>query len=294
LWRHRSEYDVIHVFHGRLHALPAVFAGLVLAKPAVVKIGRGGFEHFDLDIVRSKRFFGRWYADTIIHCATAYVANSFTIADDLQRWHVPAAKVHRIPNGVELPVLDSDQPRSDVVRFLFLGRLDPEKALHFMIRGIAALPDSARVMLTIVGDGDCREELEQLVDELGARARVTFTGAVSDVEPALRENDVYVSTSLSEGMSNSLLEAMSFGLMPLVSLVSGVTDVVDDRRSGLLFVPGDLDAFVSKLAETVALSFEGRRELGLAARAAMEDKFNIDGVARLHVELYDQLLGASR
>ncbi len=56
-----------------------------------------------------------------------------------------------------------------------------------------------------------------LVDELGIRAQVTFTGVLSSVTAQLCRADVYLSTSLSEGMSNALLEAMSFGLMPVIS-----------------------------------------------------------------------------
>ncbi len=57
--------------------------------------------------------------------------------------------------------------------------------------------------------------------------------------PYLREADVYLSTSLSEGMSNALLEAMSHAVMPVVSRVSGVGDVVEEGVTGLLFPPGD-------------------------------------------------------
>jgi glycosyltransferase involved in cell wall biosynthesis len=286
---HRREYDVIHIVHGRLHAVPAVLAGSLLGKPTLIKIGRGGTEHFDLDVVSRKRLFGSWYARTIVRHVTAYVANSRNIIEDLRRWHVPATKIHQIPNGVEIPHLRADRPPGDIVRFVFLGRLDPEKAIDLMIRGFARLPDKTRVTLTIVGDGDCRRDLEQLVDGLALRGCVSFTGAVDDVALVLEDADVFVSTSLSEGMSNALLEAMSFGLMPLVSLVSGVADVVDEGSSGLLFAPGDLDAFAAKLEETVALSPETRRAFGMTARAAVADRFGIDQVATLHVALYEEL-----
>ena len=291
LWRHRSEYDVIHVVHGRLHALPAVLAGTALGKPTLIKIGRGGAEHFDLDVVDRKRLLGQWFARTLVRHATAYVANSRAIADDLERWRIPSDGIHRIPNGVDLPDLDGGAPPSDRVRFVFLGRLDPEKALDFAIRGFARLPADAPASLTIVGEGVCRPDLEALVEQLGVRQRVVFAGAVDDVAPVLRAHDVFVSTSVSEGMSNALLEAMSFGLLPLVSLVSGVADIVDDGRSGLLFSPGDLDGFVAKLAEALALPTEARHEMGRAARATMAERFGIDRVAAQHVLLYRRLLG---
>jgi glycosyltransferase involved in cell wall biosynthesis len=90
-------------------------------------------------------------------------------------------------------------------------------------------------------------------------------------------------------MSNSLLEAMSFGLVPLVSKVSGVSDIVEDGLSGLLFAPGDLDAYTTRLEQALALSSEARQEIAVHARATVAERFGIDQVARLHVALYRDL-----
>jgi glycosyltransferase involved in cell wall biosynthesis len=286
---HRREYQVIHVIHGRLHAVPAVIAGFLLHKPTVIKIGRGGSEHFDLDLVRRKRWIGGWYARLLIRYADAYVANSREIVEDLRRWGVKYGKIYRIPNGVDISG-DFARHSSDVVRLVYLGRLDQEKAIDLMIRGFARLAGrSPHASLIIVGDGECRRELEQLVEQLQLGARVSFKGAVRDVSTVLTEAEIFVSTSLSEGMSNSLLEAMSFGLVPLVSKVSGVSDIVEDGLSGLLFEPGDLDAYTIRLEQALALSPEARQEIAARARATMAERFGIDQIARSHVALYRDL-----
>jgi glycosyltransferase involved in cell wall biosynthesis len=287
--RHRREYDVIHIFHGRLHALPAVLTGCLLRKPTLIKIGRGGSEHFDLDVVRRKRLFGPWYARTLVRHADAYVANSQEIVADLRRWGVTVTRIHQIPNGVDIC---ADYPRlpASIVRFVYLGRLDPEKAIDLMIRGFARLADRSRVLLVLVGDGDCRRDLERLVDQLHLRDCISFKGAVQEVSTVLTQSDIYVSTSLSEGMSNALLEAMSFGVMPLVSRVSGVSEIVDDGQSGLLFAPGDLDAFTAKLEEALALAPETRQAFAALGRARVAERFGIDQIARRHVALYRQLI----
>ena len=105
-----------------------------------------------------------------------------------------------------------------------MGRLDTEKAVDQTIHAFAALPADTPARLTILGDGPCRQELEALSRRLGQDRRIAFPGAVADVTPYLREADVYLSTSVSEGMSNALLEAMSHGVMPVVSRVSGADD----------------------------------------------------------------------
>lgn len=291
LWWHRREYDVIHVIHGRLHAVPAVLAGALLGKPTVVKLGRGGIDHFDLDLVSRKKFFGPGYVRALVQHVTGYVANSRQIADDLRRWGVEDARIAEIPNGVEVPAYFESVPATDgTVRFIAVGRLDAEKAIDQMIRGFSRLANRERAHLTIVGDGACRATLENLVDELGVRPHVTFTGALSSVTAELCRADVYLSTSLSEGMSNALLEAMSFGLMPVISEVSGAADIIDEGRSGLLFPCGNEGALLRALERALALTAEERRAMGQRARETMLDRFQIDQVARRHLELYRKLM----
>lgn len=289
LARNRERYDVIHIIHGRLHALPAALAGAALKKPTLIKIGRGGIGHFDLDLVERKRWFGPWYARTLVRHTSAYVANSRTIVTDLERWRVPAARIHEIPNGVDVPAIEAAHRAWDVPHLIYLGRLDEEKCIDVLIRGFAQLPADSHATLTIVGDGHCRRALEALSQELRLGERVRFTGAVTDTAAVLERANTYVSCSVSEGMSNALLEAMSCGLMPLVSLVSGVADIVEDDTSGMLFEPGNLQAFVDRLQDAVALPPERRRELGTKARIAVQARFGIDDVAARHGRLYEQL-----
>jgi glycosyltransferase involved in cell wall biosynthesis len=293
LWN-RSRYEVIHIIHGRLHAVPAVVAGRLLGKPTLIKLGRGGEDHFDLDLVRRKRWVGRWYARLLIRNTTAYIANSQEIAADLRRWGVADAQIHRIPNGVDVPPPAPPGTQTRVLRFVYLGRLDPEKSLDLMLRGFARAKAAGRASLTLVGDGEDRATLERLAGELGLRETVTFSGVVRDVSQALRAADVFVSTSVSEGMSNALLEAMSFGLPPLVSRVSGVRDMVDDDRSGLLFEPNDVDAFARRLEDVLALTQSRRQAIGRQARETIEQRFGIDRVAARHVEVYRKLVAGAQ
>jgi glycosyltransferase involved in cell wall biosynthesis len=291
LWRNRRRYDLIYVVHGRLHAFPATLAGRWLGKPVVVKPGRGGEAHFDLSVVHRKRLLGSFFARGIARNTTAWVANTQAIAADLARWAIPRERVHAIPNGVDIPEEGVRPPRNGFVHFVSMGRLDAEKAVDQAIRAFAALPADARARLTILGDGPRRGELEALSRHLGQEKRIIFAGAVADVVPYLREADVYLSTSVSEGMSNALLEAMSQAVMPVVSRVSGVADVVEEGVAGLVFPPGDESALAGRLEESLAMTTEHRRAMGEAARAAVR-RFSLDRVAELHLALYRRLMGS--
>jgi glycosyltransferase involved in cell wall biosynthesis len=290
LWRNRRSYDVIYVVHGRLHAFPAVLAGKWLGKPVLVKPGRGGEVHFDLSVVRRKRLLGPFFARSIARNTTAWVANSQEIEEDLERWGVAGERVHAIPNGVEIPHDAEQRSRNGVVHFVSMGRLEAEKAVEQTICAFAGLPADAPAHLTILGDGLCRSELEALSRRLGQERRIAFTGAVGDVTPYLKEADVYVSTSVSEGMSNALLEAMSSGVMPVVSRVSGADDLVEEGVSGFLFTPGDEMALARRLEKSLAMTAECRRAMGEEARKAVRDRFCIDQVAEHHLSLYRSLI----
>jgi glycosyltransferase involved in cell wall biosynthesis len=292
LWRNRASYDVIYVVHGRLHAFPAALAGNSLGKPVVIKPGRGGEAHFDLSVVQRKRLLGPFFARRIARNTTAWVANSREIAADLSRWGVSRERIHPIPNGIDIPEDGRRQASNGVVRFLSMGRLDSEKAVDQTIRAFAALSVDTPARLTILGDGPCRQELEALSGRLRQDGRIAFPGVVADVTPYLREADVYLSTSVSEGMSNALLEAMSHGVMPVVSRVSGTDDLIEDGVSGFLFPAGDETALATRLETSLAMTPESRRATGEAAREAIRARFSLEKVVERHLTLYRDLIEA--
>ncbi len=289
---HRERYDVIHVIHGRLHAVPAAVTGRLLGKPVLVKLGRGGV-HFDLTVVRKKRLGGPVFSRLIARCTTAFVANSREIVADLQAIGIPDARILRLPNGVVLPPagrLKRTVPFGTApVRFLYFGRLDAEKALDRMIRGFAALRNRAHARLTIVGEGACGRELVALTEQLGLGDLVAFRPPVTDVGRLLRDADFHVSTSLSEGMSNALLEAMSWGVPAVVSRVSGVDDMVIDGQSGLVFEPGDDAGCLQALEAAMAMTPAAWTAMSEAAAETARTRFAMDVVAERHLALYGDM-----
>lgn len=293
LWRNRHDYDVVHVVHGRLHAVGPVVGGKLAHKPTLIKFGRGG-QQFDIDTVENKRLFGPQFAAIIKRHTTGFIANSKQMLADLERHGIGLERVHPIANGVVMP--DFERARHTQEKrekcFVYMGRFDREKALDLMIRGFAALPATARLVL--VGEGPKQRELEACARDLGVASRVEFPGRVDDVAPALQAADFYLSTSLSEGMSNSLLEAMSYGVVPVVSRVSGVDDMVTDGESGFLFEAGDVAGFTAALQKALALDDESHARMSAAARAAVAARFSMESVADQHVRLYAQLMADAR
>lgn len=288
LWSNRRRIEIVHVIHSKLHGVAAILGARLLGMKVVAKLGRSG-EHFDLDRVRDKKLYGplcAWFIARYVH---VFVANSREIRSDLLRWGVADERIANIPNGVLIPSEDSKVARMPN-SFVYAGRLDPEKAVDTLLEGLAKL-EHRRWQLDILGDGECMDDLQKCAQHLGLSENVVFHGAVKAVQEWLKQSEFYVSSSLSEGMSNALLEAMSHGTIPLVTRVGGVADAVDDGISGMLAMPGDLPDYARILRGAVELTAHDRNEMSRQACEAVKARFSMDVVAQRHLQLYESLLG---
>ena len=147
-------------------------------------------------------------------------------------------KIVTIPNPVGQPALP-DFPNeiiSTPKRLLNVGRLSYQKNQHFLIKAFAKIAaQNPSWILTIVGEGEKRAELEALISNLGIDSQVELIGAVNDVELWYGNSTCLVFPSLWEGFPNALVEAMSFGL-PAIGLnsTSGVNELIKHGYNGLL------------------------------------------------------------
>jgi glycosyltransferase involved in cell wall biosynthesis len=132
-----------------------------------------------------------------------------------------------------------------------VGRLAAVKNYRLLLQAVARLPPEVRWRLVLVGDGPQRAELEQTAAELGIAARASFLGHREDVAAVLSDLDVFVLPSDSEGMSNTLLEAMAAGVAVIASDVGGNREVIEADRSGLLFARGDTAAAAQAIQQLV-------------------------------------------
>ncbi len=145
-------------------------------------------------------------------------------------------------------------------------------------------------LLLMAGEGSCREELEGLARELRITDSVRFLGQRRDLDSLLPACDLFVLSSLSEGMSFAILEAMAAGLPVVATRVGGNGELVEDGRSGLLVPARDPEA----LAGAVGLLLqnrEKRQRLARSARQTVEERFDQARSAQRYVDLYQRLAG---
>lgn len=158
-------------------------------------------------------------------------------------------------------------------RLLFVGRLAVEKGLPFLLDAVAKVEGA---ILDVAGDGPERKHLEMKTTRLGIAGRVRFLGyqSQSDVRKLMQQADVFVMTSLSEGIPVVLMEAMAAGVPVVATRIAGVPELVDDGSDGLLVLPGDPEATTAAVCRLLA-DPELRNRFAIAGRAKVEREFNL-------------------
>lgn len=158
--------------------------------------------------------------------------------------------------------------QSSSIRLLCVGRLSEEKGQAMLLEAVAALASGGmNLRLHLVGDGPDRHWLEQYAEKLGINSQVVFEGWLGQSElMALYSNtDIFVLSSLAEGIPMVLLEAMALEKPCVAPCIAGIPELIGNGINGLLFPVGDADELSDKI-RTLAGSDELREAMGKGAR----------------------------
>lgn len=291
----RLRPNVIHAYEILSPTSSALLAKRFHGWPVIVKILRGGIRG---DIYKLKRrLFGMRRFHILRREVNAFVVISREIDDELAELNVPREKRVYIPNGVDTEYFAplsqvqkkhlraelSIPPNTMVV--LYLGRLVAEKRIDHLLRiwpdVQSAFPDT---LLLIVGSG--REET--LLRGMAGKG-IQFTGQIRDAVRYLQAADLFVLPSATEGLSNSLLEALSSGLPVLATSVGGARDVIQHNVNGYLIPPDDLPSLRIGLLTLLGDSTL-RRRLGESGRQRALSDYSLDAVANQLAGLYARFI----
>ena len=195
-----------------------------------------------------------------------------------------------INNGVDVPKITSGL---NLNKLLTISRLDMrQKRTDILIRGFSLLArEFPGLHLTIVGEGRDRNKLELLTKKLGLTNRVKFTGFIPVDNDLLKNSGIFVLVSEFEGLPYSLLEAMASGLVPVVSNVGGIRDVVIDGVNGLLLYKNS-PAEVYEKIKYLLTNKDKAEEMKIHARETIINNFNIKKTIQAWRELYEKTLTA--
>lgn len=148
-------------------------------------------------------------------------------------------------------------------------------------------------LLVLIGDGDQRSAMQRLAGELGIEHAVRFTGALDHARQLIPVADVCILTSLSEGVSVTLLEAMAAARPTVATEVGGNPEVVEPNSTGLLAPRGDHHAIAEHLL-TLLNDKKKAQTLGQAGRMRLIERFTQEQMHRGYAQLYESLAADSR
>ncbi|MFH0859836.1 MAG: glycosyltransferase [Candidatus Altiarchaeota archaeon] len=232
--------------------------------------------------------------------STVIVANSNAVRDSLvEDVRIKPDRIRVVYNGIDLrrfdDTADSRKVREQLslsekkVTVVTVTRLHPEKNPSDFIKAASIVKRKhGNVQFLVVGDGRLMGELKIMSSELGISDDVIFAGEREDVPGLLKASDIFVLTSLWEGLPVSVLEAMASSLPVVATDVGGTKEVIDNGVTGILVPrenPEELAAAIGTLIENP----ERRKQMGFRGRERVEEYFTLKGMIENMEALYEHL-----
>jgi len=262
-------------------------------------------------IISSRRNTGFFYSKKLLMATkfvnkyvTRFLGNSDTAMREISKIEkIAPNRISVIYNGLDSSRFEvSDQMITEAAQKIHIeekqkvvgivANLRPVKDIESFIRAAGILIRShINLRFVIIGGGDSQTqtELEKLAEELNLIDCIMFMGSIENPLAYIRNFDIGVLCSTSEGLSNTLIEYAASGIPAVATNVGGNGEVVADHKTGLLVPPKN----PKKLAEAVDILLRDndlRKKLGENARKMATEKFNLFMSVKLHQSLYTKLI----
>lgn len=296
--KHASEFDVAHIL-GSHHVsfLPAIWLENRGIR-CVLKIPNAN-SGFSSNSLVSKILGLARYRNRKKNVITKYICLSSTIEEELSTIGICQNKLERIPNGVDVnrfvPLSDAEKSRrkadfgwEEKLVLISVGEITTRKYQRILVDVFELFPE-LDIRVILVGpsgkEGNDVPYIQEKVQSLHLVDKIKMIGYTSDVLYYYQMADLFVLASDNEGLSNSMLEAMSCGLPALVTPVSGASDVVQPKSNGF-FINRD----ARDLAEKLNLYRNNKAMLSdqsIRARKTIEDGFSRERVLHQHFSLFN-------
>jgi glycosyltransferase involved in cell wall biosynthesis len=197
--------------------------------------------------------------------------------------HWPDSSFDRIKKKIELGFQVSDRIVGVV------ASMTPAKALHLFIEAAALIThQNPQARFLIVGDGDLRSQLERQIRDAGLEAKFVLTGWRQDVPEILPVMDVFLLSSLWEGLPFALIEAAHSNLPAVAFQTDGIPEIIEDGTNGFLAPRGNVAALAEKTLQLLEDDIL-RQQMGKRG-AALANLFDLQNMVKEHQQLYLNLL----
>ncbi len=231
----------------------------------------------------------------IVHTLNFFILSRFfystvAVSNDIYKWfltkrHFSKKKCALIHNGIALPpVLPTNQ---QPLQFIIgsAGRFMPVKNYALLIEIARLCKPYTNISFWLAGDGLLKPDLLALVNYYGLSDSFKFLGHKSDLTDFYAQINLFINTSLHEGIPMSILEAMSFGKPVIGSKTGGIVEIISEGENGFLVDTSDTQGFANRCID-LASNPAKTLQLGERARKTIEEHFSIDACAIKYALLY--------
>lgn len=234
-----------------------------------------------------RRWYSRYIWKCVFYCCDALVVLENSTYDFLLKFGVGEKKIKKFPNGVV--VEERKKNKTDKNILVFSARLvDQKRCIDFLWACSILHKEGFECECWILGDGPNRVELQSLAQELNINTICNFDGMVNDTIPLLRKSSVLVLPSNKEGMSNTILEAMSIGL-PIVATDVGSARYQLGSYSNLFLVDVGSPLAIAKKIKLLLEDEELYEEYSLYLYERCTKVFSIKEVSKKYLNLYEMI-----
>lgn len=286
--------DVVHAHdpHGVAVAATALSIAAPSPRPALVAARR-------VDFHLKGNSFSRWKYRQVDRFICASNAIRAMLIED----GVASDRAVTVHEGVDVARVSAVAPLDVRQEFWFpphslvvgnIAALVPHKGQKYLVDAAAiVVREMPEARFLVLGEGELRGALEQQVKHLHLGQHVVLTGFRPDVLAVLRGLDVFVMSSVTEGLGTSLLDAMAASKPIVATRTGGIPEVVVHGDSGLLVPPRDGKALASAILDMLR-DTEGRTRLARAGHARVCERFSVDRMVEATLAVYADLAGTSR
>lgn len=293
-----EKIDLVHA-HGTRANSNVIWAARSLGIPVAYTIHGWSFHQDQNFLLRNLRIMGEKYL-------TSRTNLNISISDSNQKAgkkFIRGFKSRMIRYGVNTQRFNPAGQYTDIrkelgipadkVLVVFVARVTHHKQPLALVEAFAkAVADYPGLHLLMVGDGDQKAQVTELVEKLNISSHITLQPFRQDVPAVLAASDVFVLPSLWEGLPLGLLEAMTMGKAIIASNVDGTCDVIEHYKDGILV---ETDQLVNNLVEPLIKIGKDaglRKVLQAASRETAQKRFSIgsmiDDVEQIYLDLFNQ------
>lgn len=226
-----------------------------------------------------------------------FIHKYIAVSEELFHWlkttvGISPHKTQLITNGINTELFNIPKQPSKQIRFANIARLSPIKDHKNLLKACQLLQQEHGEKpwsLTIIGDGPLREELTLLTQAYQLGDRVSFLGARDDIAQLLTQVDVFVLSSIAEGIPMTILEAMSASTAIIATEVGGIPQVIEPQKEGMLVEKQHSAALANAMAFYLEHT-EKVEEHGKNARDKILNAYNEQRMVKDYLACYEQLL----